>query len=294
MKNKPHATTDLCIELLSKFAKDFYTLTNSENLPATLSYTIKHREESGSVERSARKAALRGLITKPSTATLVKFALDTRRIDQENDRIPRSNLQYWHRTDEFISDEQQKKINSFSRLFSVLGGLREIYGASPDWHNSYSRVLYDSVDRALRISQADQDITDSQLSYLEQLLDARYRLRMTDLDSTSDHDLKNIILKKDETMVRRGEYPIQMNKIDKHSQVQDLIAKISQTPYQNTPQIIQAAPVIPEIHNHIQVDGNRSDSGINALLAGSGIVRKEGERTIERTITIKIRDEVLD
>lgn len=283
---------DLYINLIGKFAEDFLKFTNdTTGLPNEFSYKVAYKEEPASVMRSARKAALQKLaaVNQP----LAKFAFDTRRIDQENDRIPRSNLQYWHRSDEFITEAQSKKIETFKKLFSVLDGLKESYGASPDWHDSYARILHDSVDRALRISQGDSDITESQLSYLEQLLDARYRLRMADLEEMNKENIKTALLKKDESLVRRGEFPIRMNKIDKHSQVQDLFARQAQGQQASQP-IITSAPVIPEIHNHIVVDGGRNDEGINALLNGNGIVRKEGERIIERTITIKIRDEVID
>lgn len=260
--------------LATKISNDFLKYCKEpESLPELFKYKVSEREESPNVIMSARKAALYDLQPKG----IVKVAFDTRRINQETEGNPRTNLQYWHRSDEFITQDQQKKIDIFAKLYSALENIKESYGSFKEWHDSYVRVLYDNVSRTLGIKQATPDIYGPQLSYLEQLLYARYRLSMEQIERSDLVSIAEILLNKDENLLKRGFFK---SDIAKTSQ-KDIIAQPLQT--------------IPEIHNHIIVDGNKSSNqDVLAALINDKLVRKDGERVIERTITIKIRDEAIE
>ena len=58
---------------------------------------------------------------------LAKFAMDTRQIDQEHDVNPRRNLQYYHRSQQFIDAEINKKMASFAELMPVLNKIQDTY-----------------------------------------------------------------------------------------------------------------------------------------------------------------------
>jgi hypothetical protein len=249
--------------LLSKVADSYLSLSNNKDVcPNKQIYKVASRDESYSVSNKARQAALKELNSKRQE--LVKFAFDTRRIDQENDRNPRTNLQHWHRQDEFIDEEDQNKINIFAKLLVPLNELKEKFGADPDWHESYARVLLDTVNRILRIKQGDGEFFRPQMAYLEQLLDARYRLRLEDIQKKSADELRDVIIKKDENLIKRGIYRVTNAKIGAN----ELMKK----------------------------DGNMAltqESIVNAIF-GNNAIRREGEKTVERTITITIRDQVID
>lgn len=270
-KNPPQIDTDGCAEFLYRFAEDFESfvkINQSLDLPNRLSYKIVCRQEPTSVERSARQAALKCFASKHP---MQKKAIDTRRVNQELERIPRSNLQYWHRTDPFISDEQNGKVQLFSKILEVMQNLKESYGASPDWHESYSRVLYDAVNRILNVSTfAKTDVSDAQLSYLGQLLEARYRLGMESISKMSNEELKDRILSKDETILRRGliKGPVKTTN--------------TKEPNSNGGQLVS--------------DGNQKTSdGNNALAAMFGVANlSHDRRKVERTISIKIIDEIVE
>lgn len=279
---KPKLTIDGCVDLVSKMAQDYLEFTTSDGaIPNKLTYKIAMREEPAKIERSARKVAMEQFQT--TNKPLMKFAFDTRRIDQENDRNPRSNLQYWHRSQEFITDEQQKKINVFSKVLLTLEELKKSFGRVPEWHDSYARVLLDKVVNTLRIKQGDSDIFGPQLAYLEQLMYARYRITMDEIEKIGSEDLKKVILAKDEVLTKRG---IFFNSMD-DKQVKDGNNAVAAT---NT-----ASAVVP---TSIVIDGSKipttQEAIVNAIFGKDSLTRKDGERTVERTITITIRDEALE
>lgn len=250
--------------LIYKIANDFENyIDNNINPPAENTYTITAADENVSVKRMARHAAFTQL---GREKTLKKYAFDTRRIDQENSRNPRTNLQYWHRTDDFIDADDKYKLNVFAKLMNVLAELKTDYGTHPEWFESYSRVLYDNVNRILRIKQADLDIFKPQLSYLEQLLYARYRMSIEQLANIDLPELKNKILAKDEGLLNRGEY---LNKTGLNEPKQNIVAV---------------------------KDGNGASTNENIINAifGNNNFRREGEKNCTRTITITIRDSVED
>jgi len=231
--------------------------------PDELVYQVISADEPSRVQRSARMAALKEIAN-----PMVKKGFDTRRINQETERNPRTNLQYWHRSDDFIEESDAKKMRTFSRLYNVLTDLKNEYGKEPEWFESYARVLYDTVHRILRIKQADMEVFKPQISYLEQLIYARYRLGMNDIRTMSKRGLANKILSKDEDLMKRGDY-LDETKL-----------------YTSGDKKAESAPK--------QIgDGNTQESIINAIFGNTGM-RRDGEKTVERTITITVRDQVID
>jgi len=253
--------------LLSKLATDYETLATDEGLsvveallPKTRRYIIQHKQEPGGITREARKAVWRSM--QPG---FKKVAFDTRRIDQENDRNPRTNLQYWQRSQQFLDSELQAKINIFGKVLGVLKGIKESFGTEPEYFESHSRVLYDQIERVLRIKQGDQEIFRPQVAYLEQLLYTRYRLSTEEIVRMSDDILRRRILDKDEALLKRGVY---INETGREQ------VKMSSNP--------------------IVIDGNKRNTQQNIIEAifGNTEFRRVGEKKVERTITITICDEV--
>ena len=263
---KTKLTVDGCVELINKLASDYVDISTSNKLvPDALVYKIASRDESASVDRSARMAALKEI---GSPKPIKKVAFDTRRFDQETVRNPRANLQNWIRSDQFIDDETQSKVNVFARMLKPLEELKQSFGSQPEWHNSYSRTLYDHVYRILRVKEADLDIFRPQLAYLEQLMFARYRLSMDELARIREADFKEAVLKKDEALLKRGAY-LHMTE---------------------SPETKQAG-----LASGMAKDGNglTQESIVNAIF-GNNNFRRDGEKTVERTITITIRDQVVE
>lgn len=254
---------DAKIALASEMVDDFCILSKSKtSIPPEKTYKIRSSEEDSSIGLSARTAAL-----KTFQSPLVKLAFDTRRVDQETERNPRTNLQYWHRTDPFIDESDQKKLEIFAKLYKIVNGLKSKLGSQQEWHESYVRQLYDNLNRILRIKQADLDIFRPQLSYLEQIIFARYRLSMENLEKYADVELEKALLKKDEALTGKHEYLKATE--DKVDVVKD--SGVSKNGLEKTTQ----------------------ESIVNAIF-GAANLRTNGEKTVERTITIKIVDNVVE
>jgi hypothetical protein len=251
------------IGLIDNLAKDFqaYNAGNA-TVPDKLTYNISVPTETPSVIRSARRSAMQELSSEKSANQIRKIAFDTRRINSETERNPRENLQYWNRSDQFIDDEMQEKIDIFARMRAPLEQLKESFGTMPEWHASYARTLYDSLYRILRIKEADLDIFRPQIAYLEQLMFARYRLSIEELARIKESDFKDVILKKDENLLKRGAY-LHMTKDDASPQT---IVKDSN-------------------------GANMQQNIVNAIF-GNNNFRREGELQTTRTITITICDKV--
>lgn len=250
---------DECVELINKLTNDFlfFSKDSQQNLPNKCIYKISSQKELPEVIRSARMAALQKF---DHIQSIKKFAFDTRRVDQEHTRNPRTNLQYWNRSQQFIDEEDHSKIEIFAKLMPPLEEIKKDFGAEPEYFNSYARVLYDSVNRILRIKEADLDIFRPQLAYLEQLLYARYRLSLGEIQRMSKKELKISILNKDEKLLKRGNY---LNETRNEEKSQKTLIKDS--------------------------DGATQHGLINAIF-GNSEFRRPGERTATRTITITIKD----
>lgn len=253
------------ISVLRKFAKFYERLAGEGKTkvpPSKISFTIKSNEDK-LVKQASRRAALQKLTNKPA---LKKVAFDTRNIDQETQRNPRENLQYWHRSDPFITKEVQDKIDVYAKLMNVLDNIKEEYGTEPEYHSSYARVLHDNVSRILRIKQADNNIFEPQLAYLEQLLFTRYRLTTEEISKAGELKLKKAILSKDEPLQKRGIF-------------------------------IRNTEASEPKQEQIVIDGrqkNMQQGLVEAIFGGNNQLRREGEKIVERSITITIRDEVKD
>lgn len=244
---------------------DFTEFAASNNTPpSNFTYKINSADEGSDIHRQARLAAYASF-EKP----LIKNAFDTRRINQETDRNPRTNLQYWHRTDPFIDDTDKSKLNTFAKLFNMLDNTKKKLGTQPEWFESYTRQLHDNVHRILRVKQADLDIFRPQLSYLEQLIYARYRLSMEDIEKLSEDELRDKILAKDEGLIGRNNYLKETTGTDENNSNSLKITKDGLTK-------------------------TTQESIINAIFGADGSFRKDGEKNVERTITITIRDNVID
>ncbi len=250
-------------KLLLKIAEDFsfYMEKGTDFVPAEQTFIVPTVPDI-TANVSARIAAF----TELSSSGFEKKAFDTRRIDQETERNPRGNLQYWNRSQAFIEEADSKKLKTFSKLGKVLDDVRTEFGKEPEWFDSYARQLYDNVNRILRIKQADLDIFKPQMSYIEQLISMRYHISLDDIDKRAEESIRDTILGKDEALLKRGEY------------LRKTAPERSKT---------------GEVQTKNGLEKTTQDSIVNAIF-GSDKLRKDGERTVERTITITIRDNVID
>lgn len=146
-------------------------------------------------------AQFRGKYIKPG---LVKNAFDTRRVNQNTELNPRRNLQYYQRSEPFIDEQSADQIKLFFKVKTAADDLRNEFVGEPDWLDSHTRILCNAVDQTLRIEQKDFDYSRAQLDYLSELLYVRYRLRSEDIEKLSQHELRNVILTKDERLLRRS------------------------------------------------------------------------------------------
>jgi hypothetical protein len=116
---------DAKVSLLEKLVEDYnFYKSNGERCPKNQTFRFISREEGVGINRDARIAAL----AKLSEPAIKKIAFDTRRVDQERTRNPRSNLQYWHRAQPFIDEEDNGKLNIFAKLLRVETALKAIWG----------------------------------------------------------------------------------------------------------------------------------------------------------------------
>lgn len=170
-------------------------------------------ENSNHIEVRRESQALRQItIASMETGGFYKKAFDTRRINQETDFNPRRGLQNYHRSEQFLSEAQSLKIAGYTRLKNIVDELKEKYGREPEWQDSYCRVLLNTLNNVLRVEQQDGDYGDTGTSigsfdYLDQLLHARYRLEMNSLTKLGEEQLREIVLSKDEPLIRKNLVP---------------------------------------------------------------------------------------
>lgn len=197
------------------------------------------------------------------SSEIFKEAFDTRRIDQETEFNPRRNLQHYNRSQEYLTNDMSFKLKNFAKVQKVLYNLKNKYGKEPEWQDSNARILLSTLEKGLRTLVNDNDFTNCQpalgsLSYLEELMQVRYRLSIDDLKSFSEEKLEGIIIAKDEELTRK----------DTYSSLQSNSSITKQ-----------------------DVATNNYDSLMDKLF---GNVRASAENpSIERTITISIKDSVL-
>ncbi len=213
-----------------------------------------------------------------------KIAFDTRKINQETDYIPRRGLQNYHRSEKFVSDAINLKVESFKKIAKTLEELKLTYGKEPAWQNSYVRVLMAAVNKALRTDQADAEFSDTQpsignLNYLEELMYVRYRLTPESVSNMTEQALKTALLNKDEGLVSQGftDYPkeITTSDISKFS-YDGLMEKMLATMAQ-----VMSSYKPPQ-----------DDDNLTSKLFDVKATKDSPE--IERTVTITIKDKVID
>lgn len=163
--------------------------------------TICNLISNGSKKLLSKKEGrmLRKSILSPSIS---KVAFDTRRIDQEETFNPRRGLQNYHRSQPFISDNAQLKIQAFTKLSLVLEELKTQYKKDFAYQDSYLRILHSAIQKGLRIKEGDQDYSEvqpsvSSLDYLDELMYVRYRLTCDAILNSDNDSLKKIIMAKD-------------------------------------------------------------------------------------------------
>jgi len=259
---------DGCANLLEQLVGDYTKMTRGSTIPAKRAYKVASSTESCGIARSARRAAFLRL---SSEAPIRKYAFDARKTDQETERNPRHNFQNYNRSQQYIDEEDQRRLEAFAHLVGPLEAIKDKFGTSPEYFHSYARRLHESVKSILRVRESDMDIFRPQMDYLEQLLYARYRISTEDLEKMGSDKLKEKILSKDEDLLKRGSF-----------------MHITGDPKGNN----EKRANVSMVKDGDQV-GLTQDSIVNAIF-GNNKLRREGEKSVERTITITIRDEVID
>lgn len=136
---------------------------------------------------------------------MIKLAFDTRRLNQEIQYNPRRNIQFYHRSEPFISEAFSSKLKSLQKLKEILDELNLKYGKEPEWQDSNCRILLSRLENGLRSNIQDGDHTEVQpgtgsIDYIEELLYIRYRLNCENIDKLSKNELEKILLSKDDEL----------------------------------------------------------------------------------------------
>lgn len=159
-----------------------------------------------SIEDRADMRSFRSKAIYEFNRPIVKNAFDTRRINQYTDYNPRRNLQYYHRSEPFITKDASNVIKTFFKLKTAVDAIKEDFLGDPDWLDSYCRILSAALDRTLRVEQKDMDFFQPQMDYLNELLYLRYRLKDDDIEKLNEKEIRNIILDKDEKLLHKQIY----------------------------------------------------------------------------------------
>lgn len=240
--------------ILQLLARDFCNSVEAGLTPTKLSYTLNSPPE------------------------FKKLAFDSRRVNQETDRNPRANLQFYHRSDPHLHPDEEAKLKSLSVLVEPLNQIQEEYGGSPDYHNSYARQLTDQLHNIF----ASEEINafKPKLDYLTQILYMRYRITPDTLKTASAIELKDLLLKKDETLLKKS----MVSHFVKKPVVEPTMPAFAYLP----PPMPLPAPG-PAVPSNINIKtGDVSDGLAQAIFAG--LKRNDGENSLTRTITIQIVD----
>jgi hypothetical protein len=177
--------------------------------------------EDGTEMRLFRVATIKQL-NKP----LVKVAFDTRRVNQNTDFNPRRNLQFYHRSEPFITEDLSSKLKTFFKLKIAVDGIKEEFVSDPDYLDSYCRILSLALDKTLRVDQKDFDFARPQMDYLEELLYLRYRLKPDDIQRFNEKELRDIVLNRDEKLVHKqifAQYKTDNIKKNSQTEVKDTL-----------------------------------------------------------------------
>lgn len=207
---------------------------------------------------------------------LKKMAFDTRRIDQDKDYNPRRGLQHYSRSDDFVSEEDIVKINNIKKLKNITALLHEIFNKDDAWHDSFSKTLYTGLENAVNdFNKLGNFSTDQKsltgLHYIEQLLNIRYGINLTNMN-INDNEILNIILKKDEELLNK------FNKLNLSN------VKLGVEPPSNLETISTALPTrkeVAEVPYHTLIE----------KLFGE-VKATVDNPNVERSITITIKDKL--
>lgn len=230
---------------------------------------------------------------------LVKKSFDTRRIDQEKQFNPRRGLQNYHRSEPFISKATAEKLEVIKKLKSILDDIKNQYETHFGWQESYVRVLLSTVNKTLRVDQEDGDFSDSQpstssIDYLEELIYMRYRLSFENIDDMSEDEVRKAILSRDESLFNtkyKNDFSELSERLNSGYSSKEILNKKEKE--------IKKQKDYEEYENPRQRAISRADVSSNSYdnlvekLFGNVKATKENPN-IERTITITIKDKLLD
>lgn len=216
---------------------------------------------------------------------LTKVAFDTRRINQETDFIPRRGLQNYHRSEQFVSEALNEKIMAFAKLARVCDEIKLQFGREPEWQDSYTRILTSSVHKGLRTQETDGDYSEAQpsvasLDYLEELMYVRYRLTPEELSKMSENDLRNVLLSKDELLVRKGNI----------SPIQNIITPSDVSKYSYDTMMDKMLSTMAQVMSSYKPP--QQDDVLTSKLFDVKATKDSPE--VERTVTITIKDKLVD
>jgi hypothetical protein len=217
-------------------------------------------------------AQFRGKYLQPTM--LVKTAFDSRRVNQNTEFNPRRNLQYYQRSEPFIDNQSAEQVQTFLKVKAAIDDLRQEFIGEPDWLDSLTRILCNAVDQTLRVDQKDFDYSREQLNYLTELLYVRYRLSPEDIQKSSHHELKNIILNKDEKLAKRSIFINYKQDFNKMS-VNQPSNLYNNAAFDTRPVIVKQQDDLME-----KLFGNTKASKDN--------------KEVERTVSITIKDKIID
>lgn len=188
-----------------------------------------------------RRAALQSF-----AQPLVKQAFDTRRIDQNTQYNPRRNLQYYLREQPFINDADVMKIEALTKLKKVSDTLKDAFMGEPEWFDSYASDLDHTLSRTFfKADGKNFDFSPTHIQYLEQQLEDRYRLKLSDIISMTEQHLQALIIHKDERLEKSSIYKSgDLSKINKQK-----ANKVSE----GGPKIVQPSPLQMSAQSHDQM-----------------------------------------
>lgn len=221
------------------------------------------------IEERADFREYRKSLLEPSSIT--KVAFDTRRINQETDFNPRRGLQFYHRSDEFLNEALANKIKGLLKVKTATDMIKNRLGREPEWFDSYARVLNAALERVLRTGQQDNDFSDSQINYINELLYMRYRISEDQITKLNEQELEKIILNKDELLAKK-----------------DIFAELAN----HAPIQVQGKMPQQTYVEHIVKTTDTATSMFEKLL--QEVKASKDNKDVERSITITVRDKIND
>jgi len=132
---------------------------------------------------------------------------------------------------------------------------------------------------------------------------------MVDIDSMGNDDLQKRILSKDENLQKRGiifDTKRTIPPVQKDGNIEERLVslfsealernnnalKSNESKISESPKVISSDPN-SSIVNVYQAEAKQTNDALATLFGGGGM-RRDGEKTVERTVTITIRDNVVE